>query len=293
MNLQWTSNINVSAFHTAWCWAHFPDRVRQLSDELQSAVDELNQLAVGLPEATASRFWDQLLTLSASVENSAQLADRLCNRLGLTAAVFQPTLAANLHRCRSQFEMAYPKYAAEMLLRTGPLRQLWDGCGAGLLRMIGQLLGEQMLVEEAQVVLVQPIMAGMGYAHLSTNRIHLEALLTHATPQLPEALRIAWLLSQLDLDRPVTSELINAHRLRSVAGLGMLPVVLTAGEELELCHYTPELVNQAIECWYIDTLHLDASTASAVVTTWWETFQDNRPTWRTALTGLDQMLSQV
>ena len=293
MNLQWTSSLNVSAFHTAWCWAHYPDRVRQLSDELRSAADELNQLVAGLPGATVSRFWDQLLTLSASVQNSAQLADRLCNRLGLTVDVFQPTLAANLHRCRSQFEKAYPNYATEMLLRTGPLRQLWDGCGAGLLRMIGQLIGEQMLVEEAQVVLVQPIMAGMGYAHLSTNRIHLEALLTHATPQLPEALRMAWLLSQLDLDRPVFSELINTQRLRSVAGLGMLPVVLAAGQELELCHYSPKLVAQAIEQWYVDTLQLDASTTSAVVSTWWETYQDSRPKWNIALTGLDQMLSQV
>ncbi len=290
MNLQWTSSINVSAFHTAWCWAHYPDRVLQLPDELRSAAEELNQLVVGLPGSTTTRFWDQLLTLSASVENSAQLADRLCNRLGLTVAVFQPKLAASLYRCRSQFEKAYPNYTAEMILRTGPLRQLWDGCGAGLLRLIGQTIGEQMLVEESQIVLVQPLMAGMGYAHLSTNRIHLEALLTNAIPQLPESLRMAWLLSQLDLDRPVTSELINTHRLCSVAGLGMLPVVLTAGEELELCHYSPQLVTQAIEYWYVESLQLDASTASAVVTAWWEAFQDSRPTWRIALTGLDQML---
>ncbi len=290
VNLQWIANANVSAFHTAWCYAHYSDRMLQCSDELRIASAELCHLVAEFPKVSPAHFWDQLFTLSAAEANSASLAERLCGRLGLTTSVYQSRLAATLKRCRHQFESAYPNYATDMPLRTGPLRQMWDGNGAGLLRLIGLASGEPLLVEEAQVVLVQPILGGMGYPHLSTNRIHLEALLTHAAPQLPESLRIAWLLSQLDLDRPVYSELINAHRLRGVAGLGMLPVVLTAGQELDLCHYSPQLVTEAIELWYADTCQLDAPTASTIVSTWWETFQASRPSWRIALAGLDQML---
>jgi hypothetical protein len=118
----------------------------------------------------------------------------------------------------------------------------------------------------------------------------LEAVLTHVDPRLPETLRIAWLLSQLDLDRPVYSEGINAHRLRGVAGLAMLPVVLDAGRELELCHFSAELITRAIELWHADTLQVPVDTTSAIVATWWETYQAARPPWKIALHGLDQML---
>ncbi len=289
MNLQWTSNVNLSAYHTIWCLNHFPDRELTDSSELLQAAVDLQNLVEDI-QTPPLRFWDQLFTLSATVDYSGALAERLSQRIGLSSKLHTTRLAAELNNCRRQFERVVPNYATEILLRTGPLRQMWDGHGAGLLRQIVLLTEEQLLVADAQVVLVQPVLGGMGYAHLTTNRIHLEGLLTHAAPQLPESLRIAWLLSQLDLERPVYSELINALRLRSVAGLAMLPVVLAAGQELELCQSSPQLLRQAIELWYVDTLQIDAATISAIVSTWWETCQSSRPAWKTALTGLDQML---
>ena len=102
----------------------------------------------------------------------------------------------------------------------------------------------------------------------------------------------AWLLAQLDLDRPVYSDKINAHRLRAVAGLAMLPAILEAGQELELCRYSPESLAHAMRLWHCETLQLDVAKTLAVVSTWWETYQASRPAWPVALTGLDQMLPQ-
>lgn len=288
MNLQWTFNIHVSTYHAAWCLTHYRDCCQPTSPGLQQAADELARY-VDQTQVPGGRFWEQLLTLSASVDTSQSLAERLSVRLGHNSPQHSASLAAALRSCRREFEAAYPKYASDMPLRERPLRQVWEGHGAGLLRLVEKGMGES-LVEHAQIVLVQPLLGGMGYAHLATNRIHLEAILTNADPRLPESLRVAWLLSQLDLERPVFSELLNTHRLRCVAGMATLPLVLHAGEELELCGCSQELLTAAIDLWRVDTLQLDASTAAAIVATWWETYAESRPTWRIALTGLDQML---
>lgn len=289
MNLHWTTSIGLSANHTAWCAVHYPQQTGRLSEDVRNAAAELETLRSKL-NTPPLRFWDQLLILSGTVDNCSTLAQRLAQRIDVSSPLHVADLTTLLKNCRRQFELAYPKASTELPLRTGPLRQLWDGLGAGLLRQIGLLTGEPVLVEDAHVVLVQPILAGMGYAHLSTNRIHLEALLTHVDPRLPESLRMVWLLSQLDLDRPVYGELIHGHRLRSVAGLAMLPVVLTAGQELDMSPCSPQLISEAIAGWYVDTLRLDSATATTIVSTWWETFQHSRPAWRIALSGLDQML---
>ncbi|MCC7335202.1 MAG: hypothetical protein IT422_08895 [Pirellulaceae bacterium] len=289
MNLQWLTNAQLSVIHSAWCVAYYPNRVNSGSDEMRSAAAELDKLASEF-KTTRDNFWEQLLTLACVADGPSDLAKRLSARLGVSSGTLPVRLVAALQQCRMQFERTFPKFATELPLRSGPMRQLWEAYGPGLLRLIGRQTGEDVAVEQASVVLVQPMLGGFGYAHLSGNRIHLEALLTHAAPELPESLRIAWLLSQLDLDRPEYSEQINAHRLRSVAGLAMLPAILCAGEELELSRFSPELLTRAIELWFCPTMGLTAAAASSVTSIWWETYQASRPKWRVALTGLDRLL---
>ncbi len=289
MNLQWLTSAHLSVIHWAWCVAHYPERVQSSSSEMHSVAAELDKLASEF-NTTRDKFWDQLLTLACVTDGAVDLTERLSSRLGGGSTTLAARLVGAVHQCRLQFERSFPKFATEMSLRSGPMRQLWEAYGPGLLRLIERQTGQDVMVEDASVVLVQPILGGFGYAHLSGNRIHLEALLTHSDPELPESLRIAWLLSQLDLDRPEFSEQINAHRLRSVAGLAMLPAILCAGEELELCRFSPELLTKAIELWFCPTLGLSTATASSVTDIWWETYQGSRPKWSVALTGLDRLL---
>ncbi len=289
MNLHWQTSAQLSVIHWAWCAAHYPDRLKSGSSEIRSAAVVLDELADEF-KLTRDKFWELLLTLACVTDGASDLAKRLSARLGGSSATLPVRVTGAVQQCRMHFDDLFPKFAAEIPLRSGPMRQLWEGCGPGLLRLIERQTGQDVVVEDASVVLVQPVLGGFGYAHLSGNRIHLEALLTHSAPELPESLRIAWLLSQLDLDRPEYSEQINANRLRSVAGLAMLPPLLCAGEELDLCRFSPELLAKAIELWFCPTLGLDAATASSVTNIWWETYQGSRPVWRVALTGLDRLL---
>jgi len=52
-------------------------------------------------------------------------------------------------------------------------------------------------------------LGGAGAAQLRTNSVRLEAVLTHPDPQLPETLRLGWLLSQLNQDLPIYSDTIR------------------------------------------------------------------------------------
>ncbi len=289
MDLQWTASAHVSVVHTAWSVAHYPQCAARLNPEWLSAAQSLDELA-GEFKTTRGKYWEQMLSLASTADGSRELAQRLSARLGQTTGTLPSRLAAALNQCRRLFESSFPKFTSEIPLRTAPIQQMWEAHGVGLMRMLTRQTGESVVVEQATVLLVQPVLGGFGYAHLSANRIHWEALLTHADPRLPETLRIAWLLAQLDLDRPIFSEMINAHRLRVVAGLAMLPAILEAGQELELCSNTPEILTAALQLWHCETLQLDTATAQAVVSTWWETYQASRPAWRIALTGLDQML---
>ncbi|MCA9132763.1 MAG: hypothetical protein KDA45_06400 [Planctomycetales bacterium] len=289
MELQWLPNTNLSSLHTAWCLSHFPQAATACEDALRESAAGLDALP-GSFSVPRDRFWEQLLALAPSVDFSGDLAQRLMVRLGLRAESQRSRLAAAVQDCRRHFEHSFPRYQAEARLRTGPMQQMWQAQGPGLLRILGRLSEPELLVEQAQVVVVQPILGGMGFAHLSTNRVHIEGLLTHADPQLPETLRLAWLLGQLDLERPVYSELIHASRLRCLAGLALLPAVLQAGQELDLCLVSPASMAQAIALWRVDTLQHPPLAAAHIVHSWWETYQHSRPQWRIALTGLDRLL---
>lgn len=289
MNILWQTNAQLNVVHAAWCVANFPDRAKGCPTELREAAQQLDRLHAEF-HTSRDKYWEQLLALACASDSHGELANRLSSRLGGATSTTVSRLVGILQQCRHQFARAFPTSANELPLRSGPMRQLWEGCGPGLLRLTERQTGQDVAIDEASIVLVQPILGGYGYAHLLANRVHVEAILTHTDPRLPESLRLAWLLSQLDLDRPQFSEQINAHRLRAVAGLAMLPAVLCAGEELEICRFNPELLTLAIDCWYCPTLGLDVATASSVVTLWWETFQASRPAWRIALTGLDRLL---
>jgi hypothetical protein len=175
----------------------------------------------------------------------------------------------------------------DLALRSRPLRELWEAYGPGLLHSVARQTEEDVLVSRADVILVHPVLGGAGKAHLSNNSVRLEAVLTNNVPQLPETVRLAWLLGQLNLDLPKFSERVPADRLPYVAALAVLPVVLQAGHELELCQFNPTLTTLAIARWKLAT---SPEATAELVHLWWETYQSSPTSWSTALSALDQML---
>ena len=103
--------------------------------------------------------------------------------------------------------------------------------------------------QEAEVVLVYAYQGGGGAAHLPYNSARIEALETDQDEQLPEVVRLAWMIAQLNVDLPLFSESIHRDRLPLVASLAMLPPTLNAAQDAELARCDSTTIRRAVGAW--------------------------------------------
>lgn len=296
IDLTWTASFSASCLHVADALL----RGRTLADQtLQTALDQPSQAlaaeidALGLPrEGTLA----QLTEFSAELDNNRQLAKRAIvktvgNSRASSGAVER--LAGRIAELENAFRAARPGAADELAVRGEPLRQQWEARGPGLLSAVGRLTEENLIVSVARVVLVQPALGGAGAAQLRTNSVRLEAVLTHPDPQLPETLRLGWLLSQLNQDLPIYSDTIRPERLPHLARLAMLPPVLASSELVEWAQLDAPTLRRALVRWYLaeesDRNKLDTLTATLL--DWWSIYTSSSPRWTVALAALDEMIA--
>lgn len=157
-----------------------------------------------------------------------------------------------------------------------------------MIYFLNRVLPEGFIPELATVILVLPISAGRGTAHLSYNTLRLEAVLYDPNPQLPEVARLGWLISQLNLDLPKYSEQIEPSRVPLVARLATLPAILYAAEEVELIRPGTVTLANALQLWQVT--HAGHEELAKIVARWWQTQETQQAPCQVALAGLDRML---
>ena len=136
-----------------------------------------------------------------------------------------------------------PTLSDELSLRIGPLRQAWEAYGPGLLKGIAAKVGAGVLVDAATIVPIAPEHGGGGEIDAARRIVKIEAVLTNPHPQLPEVVRMAWLLAHLGIDD-------EASRMRAWS-LALAAVVLSAAEGVELAHCKLVPLTHAIIAWNI------------------------------------------
>lgn len=294
IDLRWKADSRLSAYHLSYCSTCFPGEIRWREASQPSIFAGLSQFATRL-DVPEDRFWDLVFQLCLDSSGSRDLAERLvvrCLAPQARSERLKSELTASFQSIGSAIEAEQPNFLREIALREAPLREQWEAYGPGLWNQLGQWIEPSLLVEQAEVYLVMPAIGGFGWPHLQTNRCHIEAVLTNSHPQITEVMRLCWLLSQLDFERPRYSELINSRRLRKVSGLAMLPPLMNAAEELGLCRFSAESLLTAITLWKIESNSNRTTALSEVLMVWWETFRSGQIDWSVALTGLDRMLSE-
>ncbi len=290
--LRWLASHSTSCLHAAEALC----RGLPLADSRLSAA--ITESAEGLyteirsAALPAARFWRHLIGLSPGIENNHQLAElalkkTVGTRPGIDDEIIR--LASWIAELENAVQDLMPRLVDELALRAGPLREQWEARGPGLLKQVAQWTHPAVLAENADVVLVHPALGGGGAAHLPYNSVRIEAVLANPVHQLPEVVRLGWLISQLNLDLPALSENINADRLPLVAELAMLPVALKAAEHVELTHCNSTTIELAMKTWNVVTPP-DIEPVDVLVQ-WWETYLATRPRWPIALAALDRMLS--
>ncbi|MFO0943594.1 MAG: hypothetical protein U0930_22895 [Pirellulales bacterium] len=295
IELRWKADTRLSALHLAHCAGSFPSDIRWREQTQRAIFEGLDGFADRL-DVPVDRFWDLSFQLCLDCSSTRDLAERLVVRCLPPQARSQyliSELTASLQSIAAASEIEQPNFLREIALREAPLREQWEAYGPGLWNQLGQWIEPSLLVEQAEVFLVMPVIGGYGWPHLQTNRCHVEAVLTNAHPQITEVMRLCWLLSQLDFERPRYSELINARRLRRVSGLAMLPPLMNAAEELGLSRFSSEGLLTAITVWRIEPPGNRTTALAEVLMVWWDTFRSGEIDWSVALTGLDRMLEEV
>ena len=290
MNSSCRPSFSASCFHAAKAIldgrtladARLATALAPSAAELQRQID-----IAGLP---SEKLWRHLIPLSANLESNRQLAEvALAKVVGKTARTeaHVSALAQAITNLEAAMRAALPRLDEELPLRVGPLRQQWEARGPGLLRGVQRLTEDGVIAENADIVIVHPALGGGGDAFLPYNLVTIEGVLANPHAELPETVRLGWLIAQLNADLPRYGENIHADRLPAVAGFALLPPILQAAEDVELVHASPTLLARAIEAW---DLPVPADIEpTALIADWWSTYRDGRPPWGVALTALDQM----
>jgi hypothetical protein len=126
-------------------------------------------------------------------------------------------------------------------------------------------------------------------AHLGNNRVTLEAVLANPVPELPEVVRLSWLLAQLQIDLPRYCERIARDRVDWLAMHALLPPTLAAAREVEIVSHGAVLILPALNAWHVGDSASRVSRAT-ILADWWRAYEDNPPAWPVALAALDALL---
>jgi hypothetical protein len=292
MELRWKASLSASCLHVAYCM------VRQLplaNRAFLEVAHEGTELLLGVLEACkldAHALLPELVAQASAFDNNRQLADIALRRaLGSGAASEQnlSRLAAAIGGLETAVLAARPDLVDELALRGGPLQQQWANRGPGLLLEATRLAEEPFIAGAAEVVLLAPVVGGFGYAHPPTNRVHLEAVLADPHDDLPEVVRLAWLVLQVNAELPRYAEVVGGERLTRLAQLAAVPLALCAAEAVEWATCTPASIGRALECW-----HLADPTGDPLAEqlfNWWQTYRTGGSSWAVAWRALAALLA--
>src|SRR5262249_27808608 len=116
----------------------------------------------------------------------------------------------------------------------------------------------------------------------------MESVTENLDPALPEVVRLAWLVSSLNLVMPrYTDRFPTVQRCLAVGLRAMIPVVLTVASGMKLAAYYKSTLESAVQMW----LPNPEEGLVANLAQWWEVYRDTRPKWYLALAALDRVLA--
>jgi hypothetical protein len=152
------------------------------------------------------------------------------------------------------------------------------------------------LADACTVIGLQPILGGFGKAHPDRDLVRIEAVLTNARPELPEVIRLGWLLVQLEQKSNEIFRSDASTDAPALIPLATLPAILAAGQELELTRCDVAHVALAFRHWHIsgplvaaDITESPTELANLLIE-WWLSSERSQASWQTAVRMLANRL---
>jgi hypothetical protein len=293
ISLRWIASPMASALYACDALRRRLSFVEpRLVDALRDPAGRLVR-AIATSDLPVERIWANLLPVAATHEHDTA-------RHLIEVAVLKVVARHQIHVSLDHFAdrlMAYerafvaavPNFIEELDLRARPLREQWDARGAGLLAAVGEATEPELIVAQGSVGLVHPVLGGGGAAYPDFNAVIWEAVLTNPVPQLPEVVRLGWLLAQLNLELPRYQGDLQRERAIELGGWAMLPATLSAAHELELAQLDEATMRLAVKSWRMPVPRSSAFVHDLL--SWWQTYQADRPPWSVAITALDMLIA--
>lgn len=295
--IRWEIGDKLSPLHAARCWAAGASGIDSaLATKIAEPLAELTK-RLAAAELDLEAFWSRLVAASASGSSDQDacrtaLMDAGIGELGLDACA--SAILTCLADTRLAFQERFPKSTQQLSLRARPIREQWDGYGAGLLRRIAKKTHESFIPKSAVCVLLSPYRGGDGDCDPATATLWIEAVLTNPVPSVPEVLRLTWLLTRIGMGTMVlpteaAEENEDRERALMVVALAGLPVVLDAACYLEMTQsptVTGQLIDSAMQAWFGPM----EPAVVEILDKWWSQSEELKPPFPVALKALDRML---
>ncbi len=276
VQLRWCTGVWGSCLHAAFALKR-PESVvdKQLVAGLERPArrlrDAVARLQWGSPPIAA---WHQLFdqsTVSDSAAKIAASAGGSTSHAPHSQSVLVEQLADSLEQMREALLRHVDQLPAQMQLRKEPLIAQWHARGPGMLRAALGLMGLPWKTSTLRVLLVYPVQGGFGTTHGSFSSLRMEAVLVDCVANLPESVRLAWLV--------VTSYCQHKSGPNvppDVLQLATIPPVLQAASCVELARCDEPTVAMAMENWLAgQTLPLSADQLAR----WWASHHSRGAAW--------------
>lgn len=252
-----------------------------IAAELASAAHRIADL-FGNAERKIS--WRLLIGAAAggATDCDSLLTDfaRSCRQFSLDPHV--EDLAAPLGEILASADQYSDNAEQEVALRMRPLREQWEARGPGLLKRIQQLTGESN-VEPPKILPVLPVRGGGGDVHFPFQSVHVEVVLANPIFELPEILRVGWLIATWQSYRKLSATDRNAC-VSPLIALASVPLVLRAAEEVELTTCDVRTVSLAVDAW-IDAADRPVLSCHELCS-WWQNAESSTDRWTDRLIPL-------
>jgi hypothetical protein len=296
--IRWEISDKLSPLHAARCWAAGLRGIDPaLNEKVAQPLAELTKRLAAL-EVDLETFWSRLVATGATGATDQDACRLALVSAGLGELTFDTSASAILNGLadtRLAYQERYPKSSQQLSLRARPIREQWDGYGAGLLRRIAKKTHESFIPKTVTCVLLSPYRGGDGNCDPTTATLWMEAVLTNPVATVPEVLRLVWLITRIGIGARVLpiegggAAGENPMRAATVLALASLPVVLDAACYLEMTQsptVTAALIDSAIQAWFGPM----ESTVVETVEKWWSQSEQLNPPFPVALKALDRML---
>lgn len=276
LNLRWKAQVELSVAHASFVVATGANCTdRKIEQTLISPVTDINNRLLSA-SLDIGAFWKRYL-LEILRESSMQQActEALecsgCGEMQIEAT--SKAICSRLSDARLGFLTRFPKLSEQLPLRLKPLRDRWETVGQGLLldiaRQIWREPPNQWWPATTSAMMIQPMRGGDGGFDLESQSLWMEAVLTDVEPEVPEVLRMAWLITRMAIHSHIQTKSADPS-LAKPWSLVSVPLVLSAGKSLELVRGDELPIRRAMELWQFG----DTETAQTLAV-WWPQFLDS------------------